>query len=225
MSDAVGGSSTPRCLATAVRDVTSGTGVVIIEPTNAYECTLGDHVFVGPFCEIQRGAVIGDHTRVQSHSFVCTNVSIGKRCFVGHGVMFTNDAFRNGTVSYGGSESTWEPTVIADDVIIGSNATILPVNICSHVVIGAGAVVTRNIDVPGTYVGVPARILVQCAQGGLRGGGGFPSAGASAVASAVATDPLLARVAAIVGLATAAAAVLAAVSFATGRPGATHQHH
>jgi acetyltransferase-like isoleucine patch superfamily enzyme len=44
-------------------------------------------------------------------------------------------------------------------VSIGSNATILPVVICDRAVIGAGAVVTRNIDVPGIYAGNPATLL------------------------------------------------------------------
>ncbi|MGL6233090.1 DapH/DapD/GlmU-related protein [Aeromonas rivipollensis] len=42
---------------------------------------------------------------------------------------------------------------------IGSNATILPVRICQGAVIGAGAVVTRDILIPGTYAGNPARLL------------------------------------------------------------------
>ena len=42
-------------------------------------------------------------------------------------------------------------------VYIGSNSTILPVNICSNVVIGAGSTVTKNIDKPGTYAGNPAK--------------------------------------------------------------------
>tara|TARA_Y100000589_G_scaffold290825_1_gene293787 strand:- start:797 stop:1459 length:663 start_codon:yes stop_codon:yes gene_type:complete len=43
---------------------------------------------------------------------------------------------------------------------IGSNATILPnICICDNVVVGAGAVVTKDITTPGTYVGVPARLL------------------------------------------------------------------
>jgi UDP-N-acetylbacillosamine N-acetyltransferase len=41
---------------------------------------------------------------------------------------------------------------------IGTNSTILPgIEICDDVVIGAGAVVTKNITEPGTYVGVPAK--------------------------------------------------------------------
>ena len=44
-----------------------------------------------------------------------------------------------------------EKNKINSKVYIGSNSTILPVNICSNVVIGAGSTVTKNIDKPGTY--------------------------------------------------------------------------
>ena len=50
-----------------------------------------------------------------------------------------------------------EKAVIGDNVSIGSNVTILPVNVCNNVVIGAGSVVTKDITQPGTYVGNPAR--------------------------------------------------------------------
>lgn len=142
----------------AVRDVVAGDGVVIVEPTNLYECTLGDRVFVGPFCEVQKGVVIGAGTRVQSHSFVCELVTIGADCFVGHGVMFVNDRFASGGPARGDT-SKWESTTIGDRVSIGSNATIMPVAICDDVVIGAGSVVTRSITEPGIYAGNPARLL------------------------------------------------------------------
>lgn len=141
-----------------LRDIAAGEGVTVVEPTNAYECTLGDRVFVGPFCEIQKGVVIGARTRVQSHSFVCELVTIGEDCFVGHGVMFVNDRFASGGPARG-DMTKWESTTIGDRVSIGSNATIMPVTICDDVVIGAGAVVTKPITEPGIYAGNPARLL------------------------------------------------------------------
>jgi acetyltransferase-like isoleucine patch superfamily enzyme len=68
--------------------------------------------------------------------------------------MFVNDKFVDRTLS-----KDFLPTVIGNKVYIGSNATILPVSICDDVVIGAGAVVTKDIIEPGTYVGNPARPL------------------------------------------------------------------
>ena len=146
----------PRVRNVGIVDVSFGRDVVVVQPSNLYGCTLGDDVFVGPFVEIQKGVAIGARTRVQSHSFVCELVRIGQDCFVGHGAMFTNDIFAHGGPARG-NKTLWKPTVIGDRVSIGSNATILPVAICDDVVIGAGAVVTKNIERPGIYAGVPAR--------------------------------------------------------------------
>ena len=146
------------CFEATVRDVSFGKNVKIVEPVNMYECVIDDDVFVGPFVEIQAGVKVGARTKIQSHSFVCSLVTIGKDCFVGHGVMFINDKFSDGGPA-GGDEEKWLHTKIGNNVSIGSNSTILPVSVCDNVVIGAGAVVTKNIVRPGTYVGCPATLI------------------------------------------------------------------
>ena len=148
----------PTFLRASVRDVTCGTNVRIVEPANVYECDLGDDCFIGPFVEVQKGVRVGPRTKVQSHAFVCELVTIGADCFIGHGVMFINDVFSGGGPARG-RRDLWRSTTIGDRVSIGSNATILPVTIGDDVVIGAGAVVTRDIDQPGIYVGNPARFV------------------------------------------------------------------
>lgn len=148
----------PEVLKSQVRNVVFGKAVKIVEPVNLYECRIGDDCFIGPFVEIQRGVVIGSRTRVQSHTMVCELVTIGDDCFIGHGVMFTNDTFATGGPARGRMD-LWRHTKIGNNVSIGSNATILPVSICDGAVIGAGAVITRNIEVPGIYAGNPGRLL------------------------------------------------------------------
>ena len=54
----------------SVRDVVFGKNVTIVQPSNIYQCKLGNDCFVGPFVEIQNDVVIGDNCRVQSHSFI-----------------------------------------------------------------------------------------------------------------------------------------------------------
>jgi len=71
--------------------------------------------------------------------------------------MFTNDLFKNGKL--GGGIENWSATRVGDDVLIGSNSTILPVEIVSGCVIGAGSVVTRDCKTKGVYAGNPARLL------------------------------------------------------------------
>lgn len=140
-----------------IRNVTFGKNCTVIEPANLYECNLGDNVFVGPFVEITKGVKIGNNTRISSHSFICDLVTIGKNCFIAHGVMFTNDLFKDGKII--NDKSRFLNTDIGDNVIIGSNSTILPVKIMSNIVVGAGSVVTKNLEVPGTYAGNPAKLI------------------------------------------------------------------
>ena len=141
-----------------IRNVKFGENITVVEPVNLYGCTIGDNCFIGPFVEIQKDVIIGKNTRVQSHAFICELVTIGDHCFISHGAVFINDLFETGGPA-GGDKAKWRSTHIGNHVSIGSNATILPVNICDKVVIGAGAVVTRDITEPGIYVGNPAQKL------------------------------------------------------------------
>ena len=140
-----------------IRDVNFGENVKVIEPCNLYECSIGSNSFIGPFVEVQKGVVIGNDCKIQSHSFICELVIIGNNCFIGHGVMFVNDLFTQGKPA--GNSNFWKSTNLGNNISVGSNATILPVTICDDVVIGAGAVVTKDILKPGIYAGNPAKFL------------------------------------------------------------------
>lgn len=148
----------PNLRCASIINVTFGSNVTIVQPVNLYGCEIGDDSFIGPFVEIQKGVHIGKRCRIQSHAFICELVEIGDDCFVSHGAMFINDLFDTGGPA-GGDKNLWKSTKIGNHVSIGTNATILPVEICDHVVIGAGAVVTRDIREPGIYAGNPARLL------------------------------------------------------------------
>jgi len=142
----------------SVRDVIFGENVTIIEPVNIYGCKIGGNSFVGPFTEIQKDVTIGEKCKIQSHAFICEMVTIGDNCFVGHGVIFVNDLFVAGGPAMR-DKDLLKGTTIGNNVSIGSNATILPVEICDNVVIGAGSVVTKSITKPGIYAGNPARFF------------------------------------------------------------------
>ena len=140
-----------------ISEVKFGRNCKLVDPVNLYGCTIGNSVLIGPFVEIQKNSQIGNNTRVQSHTFICEKVSIGKKCFISHGVMFTNDLVKSGKTN--NDPKSFKKTTIGDNVTIGSNATILPVKISNQIVVGAGSVVTKNLKIKGIYAGNPAKLI------------------------------------------------------------------
>ena len=72
--------------------------------------------------------------------------------------MFINDTFQQGKPA-DGDKTLWKKTKIGNNVSIGTNSTILPVEICDNVVIGAGSVVVKDIFQSGIYAGNPAKFI------------------------------------------------------------------
>ncbi|MFL5963591.1 MAG: acyltransferase [Gaiellaceae bacterium] len=145
-----------------LNDVELGEGVFVFSFTNLYGCRIGDGTRIGPFVEIQRGAVIGARCKIQSHTFICDGVEIGDGVFVGHGVMFVNDKFPKATNHAGELAGTddWKllPVRVGNGATIGSGAIVMGgVTIGPDALIGAGAVVTRDVGAGEIVAGVPAR--------------------------------------------------------------------
>lgn len=97
-------------------------------------CFVGHHAHVGPMarvgcaCIINTGAIVEHECQVGDFCHVSVNAAIAGRSGLG------------------------------DYSMLGAGATIIDqVLVCNNVMIGVGAVVNRSIEIPGTYVGVPAR--------------------------------------------------------------------
>jgi len=137
-----------------IKDCKIGKGTKIWEYVNMYGCEIGENCMIGSFVEIQKDVKIGNNVRIQSHSFVCSLVTIEDNVFIGHGVMFINDLRPPSR-----DPKKWKSILIKKGASIGSNATILPVTIGENAVVGAGAVVTKNVAPNTIVVGNPAGIL------------------------------------------------------------------
>ena len=121
---------------------------------NCYGATFGDEVMIGSFAEVQSDVVVGDRSRIQSHAFVPSLTRIGDDVFVSHGAAFINDLYPPS-----GDPDRWEPVVIGDGAAIGTNATLLPVEIGANATVGAGAVVVDDVPPNAIVAGNPAEIV------------------------------------------------------------------
>ncbi len=131
---------------------------------NLYGCEVGDGSRIGAFVEIQKGAVIGERCKISSHTFVCEGVTIEDECFIGHGVMFTNDRFPRATNPDGSAQTdadwTLELTRVKRQASIGSGATIVcGITIGQGALIAAGAVVTKDVPDFAVVAGCPAKMV------------------------------------------------------------------
>jgi acetyltransferase-like isoleucine patch superfamily enzyme len=141
-----------------------GRDVRVYAFVNLYGCDVGDESKIGTFVEIQKGASIGRRVKISSHTFVCEGVTIEDEVFIGHGVMFINDAYPRATNEAGElqTEADWQctPTLVRRGASIGSNATILcGVTIGECAIVGAGAVVTHDVPPRAIVAGNPARVI------------------------------------------------------------------
>jgi acetyltransferase-like isoleucine patch superfamily enzyme len=141
-----------------------GRDVRIFRPelVNIYGAVIGDESRIGPFVEIQRGAVIGARCKIQSHSFLCEGVTIEDDVFIGHNVVFTNDIWPRAVDEDGQivtDDWTLSLTRVKRRAVICSSVVLLPVTVGEGAFVGAGAVVTRDVPDYALAFGNPARVI------------------------------------------------------------------
>jgi sugar O-acyltransferase (sialic acid O-acetyltransferase NeuD family) len=115
---------------------------------------------ISPRATVGAGAEVGAATFVGHHAHIGPLARIGAACIVNTGAAIEHDCVVGECCHVSVNSTVAGRCVLGDLVFVGAGATVVDrVSIASEVTIGAGAVVIANIDAPGTYVGVPARML------------------------------------------------------------------
>lgn len=123
--------------------------------SNVHLATLIDPAaIIGRNVKIEEGCIICAGTIITVDCWIKSNVIINLNCTVGHDAVIDDFC----TVQPGCNLSGRIHINSCVDVGTGSKI-IQGKTICSNVVLGAGAVVVRDITIPGTYVGVPVKMV------------------------------------------------------------------
>ena len=109
---------------------------------------------IGSQVEIGKGSV------VMPLAVINANSKIGKHCIINTAAVIEHDNCF-GDYSHISPNATLCGTVsVGSNCHVGAGATVINnTNVCDNCVIGAGAVVIKDIEISGTYIGVPARVI------------------------------------------------------------------
>lgn len=110
------------------------------------DAVVAEDVAIGEGTVVMAGAVINPGARIGKGCIINTCSSVDHDCVVGDYVHIAVGSHLCGTVNVG--DGTW----IGAGAIVSNN-----VFICPDCMIGAGAVVIKDIEESGTYVGSPAK--------------------------------------------------------------------
>ncbi|WP_430974586.1 acyltransferase [Sunxiuqinia rutila] len=122
------------------------------------ECKIQSKVYIGKGSNVS----IGNYCQINENSKL-DNVIIGSYVMIAAGTTILGKMHKYSSreipmVLQG--ESVIKPTIIEDDVWIGTNAIIMPgLKLSKGSIIGAGSVLTKSTDPYSIYGGVPAKFI------------------------------------------------------------------
>ena len=113
--------------------------------------TIADDVQIGPFAHLRPGTVLEERVRIGNFVEVKkSTIGCGSKAnhltYIGDATLGRDVNVGAGTITCNYDGKRKHPTIIADNVFIGSNtALVAPVTIGRHAVIGAGSTITKNV--------------------------------------------------------------------------------
>jgi len=144
-----------ECVVVAIADPTIRKRVVESLPKETKYATLihpsvmiGKDVVIDEGCIISQGCILTTEIRVRPHTQLNLQTTVGHDCVIGDYFTSAPSVNISGNVNIGGC------------VYMGTGAMVREkTTICNNVTIGMGGVVLNDITEPGTYVGMPVKLL------------------------------------------------------------------
>lgn len=124
---------------------------------------LEDHVEMGPFCHLRKGAHLASHVHMGNFgevkdSYLGEGTKMGHFSYIGNAQIAGDVNIGAGTITCNYDGQAKHATIIEEGVFIGSDTMLVaPVKIGKGAITGAGAVVNRDVAPGDVVVGVPAR--------------------------------------------------------------------
>jgi len=128
------------------------------------KAVLENHVDIGPFGRLRKGAHLADHVHLGNfgevkNSYLSPGVKMGHFSYVGDAHVGENANIGCGTITCNFDGANKNKTIIGNDAFIGSGTMLVaPLELGENSITGAGSVVTHDVPANSTVVGVPARI-------------------------------------------------------------------
>ena len=115
---------------------------------------------VHPDASVCVTATLGAGTQVLAQAIVAADARVGEVCIVNHRASIDHDCVVGHGVHLAPAATLCGCVTLADNVMIGAGAVVLPrLMIGENSIVGAGAVVTRNVPAGVVVVGNPARAV------------------------------------------------------------------
>ena len=149
---------------TLIRESQLGNGCQVFSSV-VESAQLDDHVDIGPFAHLRKGAHLGKGVHMGNfgevkNSYLAPGAKMGHFSYIGDAEIGENVNIGAGTITCNYDGKNKHKTVIEKDVFIGSDTMLVaPLRIGEGARTGAGAVVNRDVDSHTIVVGVPARKL------------------------------------------------------------------
>ena len=127
--------------------------------------TLENHVDIGPFGHLRKGAHLADGVHMGNfgeikNAYLGAGVKMGHFSYIGDATIGKNVNIGAGTITCNYDGENKHHTTIEEDVFIGSDTMLVaPLTIGKGARTGAGAVVTKDVKSGTIVVGVPAKKL------------------------------------------------------------------